>query len=131
MQSTQAELQGLDTVLVKAKVHHKCSDIHRIYLYRLDVVRELVGVVDTHWQDYTKLAHYMEGYVDPLVQILKEAYGRRVHALVSWAQVVNKGGTTNEINKEHKKVLDNIEMHGQLFRQQYKLASIDIEGRHK
>ena len=44
---------------------------------------------------------------------------------------MNKGGTTNEINEEHQRGLENMKMNGQLFRQQSKLASVHIEVCHE
>ena len=45
---------------------------------------------------------------------------------MSWDQVLNKSGTTDDINEEHKRGLDNMKMHGQLFRQQDNLVLVDI-----
>ena len=42
-----------------------------------------------------------------------------------------QSGTTNDINEEHKKGLNKIKTHGQLFLQQSKLSYLDIEVRHK
>ena len=53
--------------------------------------------------------------------------GRQVHGLMSWDQVVKISGTTNDINEEHKQVLDNMKMNGQLFRQQDNMKLFDIE----
>ena len=50
---------------------------------------------------------------------------------MSWARVVNKGGTTNEINEEHKRGLDSMTMNEKFFRQQTKLATVDTEGGRK
>ena len=128
---TQAELRGLDTktrkVLAKAKFQHEQYDVHRICLSRRDGGRGLVGLVDTQRQECTKLAQYVERSEDTLFQIVKVAKGQPVHGLMPWAQVVNKGGTTNDINEYHKRGLDNMEIHGKLA----KLASVDIEGGHK
>ena len=73
----------------------------------------------------------MEGSEYPLVQIVKSAKEIRVYGLMSWARVLNKCGTTEDTNKEHKRVLYNMKMHGQFFQQQTKLALVDIEGIHK
>ena len=57
--------------------------------------------------------------------------GRKVIGLTSWDQIVNKFGTTDDINEKHKRLLDNMKMHGQLFRQHDNLELIDIERGHK
>ena len=76
---TQAELQGIDTnmqkVLTNVKFHQKRSDIHRIYLSIRDKGRGKVGVMDTHRQECTKVAHYVEVSIDPPVEIVQEAEG--------------------------------------------------------
>ena len=76
---TQAEIWGLDKkirkLLAKAKFHHERSDIHGIYLSRIDGGRGLVGLLDNHRQECTKLAQYVEGSEDPLVQIVKSDEG--------------------------------------------------------
>ena len=77
------------------------------------------------------MALYVEGTNEVLVQIMKTDAGRQVIGLTSWDQIVNKCGTTGDINEEHKRGLDNMKMHGQLFIQQYSLALVDIERCHK
>ena len=77
------------------------------------------------------MAQYVEGTEDPLVQTVKTYEGRRVHGLMSWDQVLNKGGTTDDINEKNKRGLDNMKMHGKLFRQQDNLTLVDIERCHK
>ena len=128
---TQAELRGLDMMTRKAtakeKIHHEHSDVHRLYLNIRDRGRGLVGVVDTQRQECTDLVQYMEGSEDPLVQMVKASEGQRVHGMMPWSRAANKGGTTNEINKYHKRTLDNMKMHGQFSRQQSKIAPVDIE----
>ena len=79
----------------------------------------------THQQECTKIAQYMVDSEYPTDK------GRRVRGLIPWSQVVNKGYTTNYINKDHKRGLDNMKMHGQNFKQQSKLASVNIEGVNK
>ena len=84
---THMELWGLHKktrkVLAKAKFHQEGYDIHRLYLSRKYGVPGLVGVVDNHRQDFTKLEQYVEGSEDPLVQIVKSSEGRQVHGLMS------------------------------------------------
>ena len=70
----------------------------------------------------------MEGSEDPLVWVFKVAQGRQVHELMPFDLVANKVGNTDEINKQHKKVLDNMKMYGKFFQQQAKLELVDIEG---
>ena len=129
---TMAELRGMDTktrkVLAKARFHHQRSDVHRLYLSRKDGGRGLVGVFDTHRQECTKLAKYIEAATDPLVMIVKNVESRRVHGLMSWARVAGKGGSTKEINEEHKKGLEDMVMHGQFARQTAQLDAVDVEG---
>ena len=74
-----------------------------------------MGVVDTRKQKCTKLAQYVEGSEYSLVWMVKLVEGRQVHGMISWDQVMNKSGTTNDINEDHKKGLNNIKTHGQLF----------------
>ena len=99
----QAELEVIDTktqkVLTKANVHHEHSEFHRLNFSIQDGGRGIVGVVDTQQLEWTKIAQYMEGYEEPLVHIVNTTKGQQVYLLISWAQVVNKGGTINEINK--------------------------------
>ena len=73
------------------------------------------------------MAKYVEGTNEVLVQIMKTDAGRQVIGLTSWDQVVKKCGTTSDINEKHKRGLDNMKMHGQLFIQQDNLALVDIE----
>ena len=50
---------------------------------------------------------------------------------MEWNRVVEKRFTTDDINANHKKGLDNMIMHGQLFWQQANLSLVDIEGGQK
>ena len=72
------------------------------------------------------MAKFIEGTGDRLIHIVKTDAGQQVHGLMSWDQVLNKSGTTDDINEEHKRGLDNMKMHGQLFRQQDNLVLVDI-----
>ena len=118
---TVAELKSMDTktrkVLAKAKFHHPRSSTHRLYIARKDGGRGLVGVVDCHRQECTKLAEYVEKATDPLVGIVRQMESRRVHGLMSWVRVHGKGGTTESINEEHVSELLKLRMQGQFFSQ--------------
>ena len=72
-------------------------------------------VVDTHKQKCTKLAQYVEGSEYPLVWMVKLVKLRQVHGMISWDQVMNKSGTTNDINEEHTEGLNNMKIYRQLF----------------
>ena len=63
--------------------------------------------------------------------IVKDGESRMVHALMSWVRVAGKGGSTKDINKEHKKGLEEMVMHGQFFRQTAQLDAVDVEGGHR
>ena len=132
---TQAELREIDIntqkVLEKEKFHHKCSDVCKLYLYWRYGGGIIGGVVDNLKQECTKMAYYVEWNEDPLVKIVNTDAGRQVHGLMWWDQIVNKFGTTDDINEKHKRLLDNMKMHGQLFRQHDNLELIDIERGHK
>ena len=69
-----------------------------------------MGGADTHQHECTMLAQYVEGYEDPLVQIVKAAKVRQVHGLMSWIRLVNNYDTIDDINKYHKRGLDNMRM---------------------
>ena len=77
------------------------------------------------------MAKFIEGTGDPLIHIVKTDAGQQVHGLMSWDQILNRSGTTGDINEEHKRVLDKMKMHEKLFRQQDNLSSVDIERGHK
>ena len=113
----QAELWELDTktkkVLAKDNFNHERSDVHILYLSKRYGGRGKGEGEDNHFQECTKVAQYVEGSEDPLVQIVKTSEGRRVNILMSRTQVVNKGGTANYINEDQKIGSENMKMYGQ------------------
>ena len=119
IQWTQAELHGLDwnmrELLVKSGFYHPKSDIHKLYFWRNDGDRGLIGVFVYLRQEMTALGTYFEtteeGY---LVNIAKEEESRLKQKIILFLKE-EKGGTVVKINEEHILGLDNMKTHGQLY----------------
>ena len=129
---TRKELRAADCklrkLLHKGRFHHPKSNTHRLHMSRHRGGRGVIGVVDCHRQECTKLAEYIRKNTDDhLVQIVREVESKKAYGIMSFKR---KGDSTT-IDEEHEKGLRKMAMHGDYFRQQMETPNVDLELSHQ
>jgi hypothetical protein len=126
---TAVELRAIDRkvrkILTKGKFHHPKSNTHRLYLSRQRGGRGLIGAADCHRQECTALAIYLSKSTDPLTKIVRKNEEPKVHGIMAYLYA-GKGGDVECIDKEHEKELRKMNLHGDYFRQQDKIATVNL-----
>ena len=112
----------------KHKFHHPKSNIHRLYLTRKQGGRGLVGAIDCHRQECTKLATYLDANTenDPFVRMVKATEEKKKYGIMAYLAGKEKAGTKEEIDTEHLEGMRTMEMHGEFFRRREETVNIDV-----
>ena len=127
---TQGELRAIDCktrkIMYKHKFHHPKSNLHRLYLSRKRGGRGLIGAMDCHRQECTKLAEYIKDVTwDPLVEIVRDEEKGKAYGIMSYLDR-KRGGTTEQIDKEHLDEMMKMKLHGDYFKQRDGIVNVDL-----
>ena len=85
----------------------------------------MIGIVDCHRQECTKLAIYLSASEDPFSRIVFETEKPKKHGILAFLHPL-KEGSTKMIDDEHESGLIDMKLHGDYFKQQNSIPNIDL-----
>ena len=127
---TQAEIRGIDRktrkIMTKYGFHHPKSNTNRLYIPREFGGRGVISAMDCYRQECNGIAYYLSNNNhDPFVDIVKKSEAKKIRGLMSFAKNENMKVFKQRTNKEKITNFMEMPLHGQWFKQQQEITTVN------
>ena len=111
--------------MTKYGFHHPKSNTNRLYIPREFGGRGVIRVIDCYRQECNGIANYLSNNNhDPFVDIVKKSEGKKMRGLMSFAIKENMKYFKERTTKERIANFIEMPLHGQWFKQQEEITTI-------